>query len=113
MFPEWSVTVINDEDFLIRDAMEQWSSAINKHEGNIRATGGSSPALYKSQAQITQYAKTGSIIRVYDFHGLWPSEISPIEMSWEAENQIQEFNVTFQYDWWTVRGSTGTGGTDE
>lgn len=110
-FEEWAVTVINDEDFLIRNAMEKWSSAINSHEGNVRGTGGSSPALYKSQAQIMQFSKTGDIIRTYDFHGLWPSLISSIEVAWESENQIQEFTITFQYDWWSVHGVTGNGGT--
>src|SRR4249920_3402259 len=28
-FPEWTVTVINDEDFIIRNAFEKWMSGIN------------------------------------------------------------------------------------
>jgi hypothetical protein len=56
-FAEWTVTVINDEDFLIRNALEQWSNAINTHETNIRATGGASPLLYKAQAQVVQFGK--------------------------------------------------------
>src|SRR5210317_82835 len=45
-FAQWSVTVINDEDFLIRNAMEAWSAAINSHQGNLRGTGSASPAAY-------------------------------------------------------------------
>ena len=28
-FADWTVTVINDEDFAIRNAMEEWSNTIN------------------------------------------------------------------------------------
>ena len=34
-FAEWTVTIINDEDFLIRNAMEEWMAAINSHQGNV------------------------------------------------------------------------------
>src|SRR6056300_513597 len=49
-FAEWTVTVINDEDFLVRNAMEEWMASINTHEGNIRAAASASPLQYKSQA---------------------------------------------------------------
>lgn len=110
-FDPWTVTVINDEDFLVRNAMESWLSYINSHEGNIQQFGTSSPAAYKTQAIINQYAKTGDVIRTYKFHGLFPTNVDQIAMSWEAVDQIEEFNVTFQYDWWTVEGSTGTAAT--
>lgn len=110
-FEEWSVTIINDEDFLVRNAMEQWMNAINSHEGNIREFGAASPNLYKSQAQITQFSKTGVPVREYSFNGLFPTSISAIETNWETVDQIEEFTVTFQYDYWTVGGLTGNAGT--
>ena len=58
-FADWTVTVINDEDFLIRNAMEQWSNQIQSLQGNLRTFGGASPSLYKAQAQVTQFSKTG------------------------------------------------------
>tara|TARA_Y100001973_G_C5079992_1_gene271981 strand:+ start:112 stop:648 length:537 start_codon:yes stop_codon:yes gene_type:complete len=100
VFQEWQVTVINDEDFLIRNAMEAWSDSINAHVRNTRAL----PSTYKSDAQITQYGKDETPIRRYQFQGLFPTEISPIEMSWETNDAIEEFTVTFQYDLWTVDG---------
>lgn len=110
-FNPWTVTVINDEDFLIRNAMEGWMNAINSHTGNLRLTGGASPSLYKTQAQITQYAKTGEELRIYQFNGLYPSDIAAISMDWNNEG-IETFDVTFQYDWWTVSGgTTGDAGT--
>jgi hypothetical protein len=111
-FEPWTVNVINDEDFLIRNALENWMAAINSHQGNITAFNSASPLQYKSQAQITQFSKTGVPLRVYNFNGLFPVEIAPIEMNWEATDQIEEFSVTFQYDWWNVSGGiTGDAGT--
>ncbi len=110
-FPDWTITVINDEDFLIRNAMEEWSNKINTLQGNLRTFGSASPLLYKSQAQVTQFSKTGVPLRTYQFNGIWPADISPIELDWNASNQVEEFQVTFAYDWWEVAGGiTGAAG---
>jgi hypothetical protein len=102
VFDDWTVTVINDEDFAIRNSLEAWSNAINSHVSNTRSL----PQNYKSDAVITQYGKDGTVLRVYNFQGLYPINISEIGMAWEATDQIEEFTVTFQYDVWTIAGGT-------
>lgn len=110
-FGDWNVTVLNDEDFLVRNALEAWSGAINTHESNVRDLATSSSLLYKSQATVTQYGKTGDIIRTYQFNGLWPKTISEMELAWENGNAIQEFNVTFALDsFYVISTVTGSGG---
>lgn len=110
-FQPWDVTVMNDEDFLIKDSLEEWSNRINALERNIRDLPGSEASLYKSEAVVYQYSKTGEILREYTFRGIWPSVVSPIGLDWGAQNQIQEFPVTFEYDSYEVTGGrTGTGG---
>lgn len=104
-FMPWQVTVINDEDFLIRNALEQWSSTINGLDSNIRTL-----ANYKSEATVTQLAKDGAALRTYHFHGLFPSEITQIDLDWGATDQYETFQVVFQYDSWTVDGATGNAG---
>ena len=104
-YAEWTPTIINDEDMSIRNAMEQWNHSINSIQGNLRATGRSSPSLYKASAQVTQFSKTGDILRVYDFVGLYPSEVGTIDLAWDAET-IQEYTVTFQYDYCQISGGT-------
>lgn len=109
-YAQWAPTIINDEDFAIRNAMEQWSNAINSFQGNLNNAGGSAPSLYKANAQVTQYAKTGEILRVYDFVGLFPIEVSAITLGWD-QDAIETFTVTFSYDYWTVAGGiTGNAG---
>jgi hypothetical protein len=110
-FAEWSPTIINDEDFAIRNAMEQWSNAINSFQGNVNNAGGSAPSLYKANAQVTQYAKTGEILRVYNFVGIFPTSVAAIDLGWENGDAIEEFQVTFAYDYWeVVGGTTGNAG---
>ena len=111
MFTEWSVSIFNDEDFAIRNALEEWSNSINGFQSNLRAFGSSSPALYKSTAQVTQFSKTGVPLRVYNMVGLWPSDVQTVDVSWDAGDQIQEFVCTFVYDYWEVSGGlTGDAG---
>lgn len=103
-FEDWTVTVINDEDFAVRNALEAWSNAVNSHDSNTRAL----PQAYKSNGIVTQYSKNGSALRTYIFEGLYPVTIDSIPLSWETVDTIEEFGVTFQYDLWRVEGSTGT-----
>lgn len=106
-FGEWTVTIINDEDFLIRNSMEQWVNSINSLQNNLSI---GQPALYKSSANVTQYGKQGNVLRTYQFNGLFPTSVAPIDLNWDTEG-IEEFTVTFQYDYWTVvGGSTGNAG---
>ena len=102
-FADWTVTVINDEDFAIRNAMEAWSNFINSHDSNTRAL----PQQYKSTGLITQYSKDGSALRTYVFEGMYPVTIDGIQMDWSQTDSIEEFGVTFQYDLWRVEGATG------
>lgn len=110
-FGEWSVVVMNDEDFLVRNSMEEWSNQINTLQTNLRGFGAASPLLYKSTATVTQFSKTGVPIRTYTFNGIFPIEVSTIDVDWNATDTIEEFTVTFGYDWWEVTGGiTGDAG---
>jgi hypothetical protein len=112
-FDDWSVTVFNDEDFLIRNALEQWSASINSHVGNISQFESASPNQYKSQASITQFSKTGVPIRKYTFYGIFPLTVGPIATDWDNNNQVETFDVNFTYDWWEASGITGNATTNQ
>jgi hypothetical protein len=110
-YPEWSTTVMNDEDFLIRNAIENWSNMINTFEGNVRGFPTSAPSAYKSVGLVNQYGQTGVIIRTYRLQGLYPVSVTPIELNWGATDQIERFQVVWNYDWWSVDpGVTGDAG---
>lgn len=107
-FDSWQVNVINDEDFKIRNALEAWSNSINNMRGNIRL-GSAANLSYKANATVTQYSKTGDVLRVYKFEGLFPATISEIGLNWGDRDSIEDFGVTFEYDNWVVDASGNTG----
>lgn len=103
VFGDWAVTIINDEDFAIRNSMEAWMNVINSHDDNTRAL----PQDYKSNGLVTQFSKDGSPLRTYVFEGMFPIAIDGIALDWDSRDQIEEYGVTFQYDMWRVEGNTG------
>lgn len=113
-YPDWRTTVINDEDFLVRRAMESWSHSINTAMKNTTITpSGSNPSTYKTDATIVKFGKEGQILRQYKMVGVWPSVISQIALNWGDRDRISEFQVEFAYDYWEndddILGSAGSG----
>lgn len=107
---DWTVTIINDETFDVRNALETWANAMNSQQGNV-ATLGSEPALYTSQATVRQFGKDETVLRVYEVNGIFPINIAPIDLSWESNDTIEEFQVTFACsDFEVVSGITGNAG---
>ena len=96
-FAEWTVTVINDEDFAVRDAFMRHMGRINSHEGNVAEDLFDG---YTFDAEVKQYGKTGDVIKRYTMVGAWPTDVSPIELDWGSNDTIEEFQVTFAYQYW-------------
>lgn len=103
-FDTWAVTVMNDEDFRIRHTMELWHNQINSLQTNLNLNADSSPSNYKSTALVTQYGKSGEELRRYKFNGIFPTEISTIDLDWESTDQVETFSVSFAYDWYEIDG---------
>ena len=101
-FDSWTVTVINDTDFAIRSAFERWSNTINRLSDN---TGLTNPADYQSDAYVYQLDRDGSTLRSYRFYDTFPTQVGPIELSYDAQG-IQEFTVELQVQYWeAIKGS--------
>jgi len=98
-FNDWSVTVMNDEDFSVRALFETWSNAINRLVANVRDTT-ISQEQYKADLEVIQYGKDGSEIRSYQFVGAFPTVVGAITLGWDSSSQIEEFPVSFSYDYW-------------
>jgi hypothetical protein len=99
-FVDWTITVINDEDFMIRNAFERWMAGINSHALNIRNPSALTPTSYSVDAFVNQYGKNGNTIKKYKFIGLFPTDLTPIDVDWGANDTIEEFSVTLSYQWW-------------
>ena len=112
-FDTWDTTIINDEDFGIRNSLESWMAAISNHTLNTRDKNvfqshdrsEGERAKYKSSLMVTQFSKAGDDLRTYIFKGAWPSALSTINLDWSSQ-EIEEFTCTWQYDSWFVSAGT-------
>ena len=110
-FDPWTVTIINDTDFLIRDAMERWSNSINDIQ---TAQGQINPEEYQTSARVFQKSRLGEgpgdtekDLRIYKFEGIYPNVVSSIPLDFGATDQIEEFQVTFNYLFYEVLTASG------
>ena len=102
-FDSWTVTVINDTDFAIRSAFENWMNTINRLSDN---TGLVNPADYQADAYVYQLDRDGSSLRSYRFYDTFPTQVGPIELSYDAQG-IQEFTVELQVQYYEAIKGTG------
>jgi hypothetical protein len=96
-FDVWTPTIINDTDFRIRNAMERWMNGMNGHQAN---TGLTNPVDYEADLIVEQLDKDGSTLKTYNFRGCFPTGVSPIDLSYASENEIERFTVEFQVQYW-------------
>ena len=106
-FEPWTVTIINDEDFNLRSAFEGWMNTINDL---TTATGITNPESYMANGYIAQLGRGNArnatthpennteqqVLRSYKFTGMFPTEVSAIDLSYDSTDTIEEFTVTFQ-----------------
>jgi hypothetical protein len=110
-FESWTVTVINDTDFSIRSALENWINSINRVSDG---TGVTDPALYQADAFVYQLDRDGSALRAYHMYDIFPTNLAQIALSNETTDVIEEFTCEFQVQWWEAIRGTGNnaGGLD-
>ena len=110
-FDPWVITIINDEDFRIRTAMEAWANKLSKLND---ATGVTNPGSYMTDAYVQQLGRgaekyaarndggESSVLRTYRFYDIWPSAISAIDLSYDTTNTVEEFTVEFQVQYFSI-----------
>ena len=108
-YANWSITVINDIDFDIRTAFERWSNLINKHEDNAGIV---NPADYQQPMIVRQLGRSGvggpvpvsdpnvPVLKMYQFYGAYPVELSAIALDYATGDAIEEFTVEMAYQWY-------------
>lgn len=115
-FEPWTITVLNDTNFVLRNAFEKWSNYINRHDDN---SGVITPESYQTEIYVHQLGRgketkdtTTStaieILKSYALYGCYPSSIDPIPLSYDSSDSIEEFNVTFEVQWWDALEKGGS-----
>ena len=115
----WSVTIINDEDFKLRNAFEQWMEQIAKLDNNLGAT---LPESYMTNATVYQLGRgstksstnsdgtNNAVLKEYEFVDIFPTSISAIDLSYDSSDTIEEFTVDFNVQSYRLTGAGGPNG---
>ena len=96
-FESWTPTILNDTDFVGRDAMERWMNGINAHSAN---TGLVAPADYSADLVVEQLDRDETVLKRYNFRGCFPTSIGAIDLDFGTNDTIEEFTVEFQVQYW-------------
>lgn len=104
-YQEWTVTFNNDEDWVVHASLEKWHEQINSTVSNLRL------GDYKADVNVIQYDKKANAIKKYMFKGMWPSDVSAIDVDWDSNDTIQQPTVTFTYDWFETEDTTDRSNT--
>ena len=105
-FAPWTVSIYNDTTFNIRNAMEQWQAGIQSYSST---DGRTNPRDYQVDLQVHQLDRSGAIIKSYKFVDAFPTNIGPIALDYDQQNQIEQFDVEFQFNYFTSNATEGGG----
>ena len=109
-YDAWTVTIMNDRNYSVRAFLENWMDDMSDIGGTTKANA-LSAASYYANATVQQLDRNNSPIRSYKLEGLWPTTLDAIDLSYDANDAIEEFGATFRFNWLTAGG--GGQGEDE
>jgi hypothetical protein len=114
-FEPWTATFYNTTDFDLRAAFEQWINIGNKTDealGTYEFGSEGSFAQYFQDITIRQLDKNpeskgqaavdggnNKVLREYKLVGAWPTSVGAINLAYDSNDQIEEFDVEFQYQY--------------
>ena len=100
---------LTTKDFALRSKFEEWSTKIQNPQQNLQTP--RTIGEYQSSALVRQYDRQGGVVRSYQFVGIWPSNISAIDLAWDSNDTPEEYTVEFQVQYWTYANDNNAGNT--
>jgi hypothetical protein len=110
----WSITIINDEDFLFRNAFEEWTQQIANLDDNMGST---NPASYMVNAKVYQLGRGSTqasqnnggdsnvVLKEYEFIDIFPVSVGSIDLSYDSTDTIEEYTVEFAVQSYRLKGA--------
>jgi len=105
VFGDLSTSIINTENFSIRKPLEDWMNKINNTGTNYGYSDNSSAF---GSVTLTQYNKLGKSLLTWTFVDCWPQTITEIALSYDTASDIEQFDVTWAYNYYTQGKGTAT-----
>ena len=111
-FADWTITIISDAAYELRDQFEQWNHTFQHHFDNVSEVTDISTALFQDwEVYWMQRDGQRSNARKYKFIGCWPKEVGAIDLAFDSNDSLAEFSVTMTYQWWESPATDGAGGS--
>lgn len=95
-YEDWTVEVMVDNSFQLRNDLYAWHEEINSTVSNI---GPGAVNGVKSDATVKALGKNGSTLVTYRFIGLFPTQVAAMDYNKDNNNTIANLSVTFAFDW--------------
>jgi hypothetical protein len=102
-FENWTVTVLSDAGLTIRNAFETWMNGINEHQNNLGLT---DPNDYQADMLIEQFDKSENVTKSYTIRGAFPVNVAAVDLNYETNDTIAEFDVELAYQYWESNTTT-------
>ena len=124
-FEPWTITIMNDKNFKLRDAFEKWTESIQAYAQNVTTAGTNIQNYYadmfvsqldRNTSDVTTAASNGQaknasqgavgiphqVLREYRFVDVFPTNISAIDLDFGSNDAIEEFTVEMQVQYWQI-----------
>ena len=124
-FEPWTITIMNDKNFKLRDAFEKWTESIQAYAQNVTTAGTNIQNYYadmfvsqldRNTSDVSTAASNGKVksasagaqgiphqvLREYRFVDVFPTNISAIDLDFGSNDAIEEFTVEMQVQYWEV-----------
>lgn len=98
-FDDWTCEVYAEPK--VRNFLELWHDKILGFETNLAATDYRKPLTYYMDATLDLLTREDSIIATYEMKQIFPSNIGEIALSYETNNTVARFPVTFAVNYFT------------
>lgn len=108
-YAPWTITVYNDTNFNIRNAMEQWQAGIQNY---TTTQGRVNPQDYQVDLTVHQLDRNGAIVKSYTFVDSYPLSVGVIALDYDTTNAIETFDVEFQYNYFTSNTTENSAAVD-
>jgi len=99
IFDPFTITIVNDTEFSLRRPIERWMNLMNNLEFN---TGNTTPRDYQAQITVAHLDRNDKTLQTYILVDAFPINMSEIALQYGQNDVVEEFTVTFQYQYYTT-----------
>lgn len=122
-FEPWTITIMNDKNFVLRNAFESWAQGVQEYTQNVTTVGTDVNSYFKDM-RVIQYDRFGdlkdsadaeaepNVLAEYRFYDTFPTNVAAIDLDYGSNDAISEFTVELQVQYWkpVYKGEKTEGG---